>query len=148
LACNVATLTGTFTGTTGPTLPTAWAAVTGTKRFTSCTPVGFTVHCVYTLVATSTTAATDISGTTTGVAVVHCIVYVGGVTCRTISGSLAGTYHNPPVTTGTTRMTLASSNLTVSAFGAVNCALATGPARFTGNTYHIPAGTAPSVWAS
>jgi hypothetical protein len=149
--CPTATATGTVAGPTGPVLPSVWVgAVTGTMRIDGCTmPVpGFSMHCNYALAATSTTATNDISGATTGTAVLHCILYTGATPCRTITGSVGTSYANPSVTTGTARLILNSSTtLTSDTIGSQGCFWPTGPVRFTGASFHIASG-APSFWAS
>jgi hypothetical protein len=151
LVCPTANATGTVAGTTGPVLPAAWTnAVSGTVKFDGCTlPVpGLSIHCNYRLTATSTTAANDISGTTTGTVVIHCVLYAGATPCRTITGAIGGSYANPTVTGGTSRLILNdSTTITVDTIGSTGCVLPTGEARYTGGSFHIASG-APSIWAN
>jgi hypothetical protein len=101
------------------------------------------------LSATSTTATTDIStNPTIGTASLHCVLYAGDVPCRTIVGTVGGSYVNPTVTGGTARLTLNdSTSLNSQTIGSAGCVLPTGQARYTGGSFHIASG-APSIWAN
>jgi hypothetical protein len=151
ISCSAATATGTLAGTTGPVYPSKWTAVTnGTVIFKPCAVAGVTlysVHCAYSLVATShaptTIGAHPFGGEqTAGDVGVSCGVFLGNTLCRNITGSLGGDYSNPATTNGTSKLNVTGGNLTVS--GTQNCALSAGTGSYSGQVFHIASG--PSIW--
>jgi hypothetical protein len=150
ISCAAATATGTLAGTTGPVYPSKWTAVTGgTVIFRPCTVAGvnqYSVHCSYTLVATSHTptgGAHPFGGQQThGDIGLNCTFYLFNSICRSLTGSLTADYGNPATTGGTSKLVVTTGNLTLS--GTQSCAIPTGPAHYSGQVFHIASG--PTIW--